>query len=49
MPIVNTGITLLDAPNGNEEDVVVKRLAPVKILETKELDGPGDKETWNRI
>jgi hypothetical protein len=49
MPAINTGITLLDAPNGHDQDLVVKRLAPVKILESKEVDGPSGKETWNRI
>jgi hypothetical protein len=49
MPIVKTRITLLDAPNGHEQDVVVKRKAPVKILETKDVDGPGGKQTWTRI
>lgn len=49
MPIMNTRITLLTAPNGAEQDVIVKRQAPVKILETKDVDGDGGPEKWARI
>jgi putative chitinase len=45
MPIMNTRITLSTAPNGDDQDVIVKRSAPVKVLETKEVDG----ETWAKI
>jgi putative chitinase len=45
MPIMNTRITLSTAPNGDDQDVIVKRLAPVKVLETKDVDG----ETWARV